>query len=324
MDELLSALKAAAEPTRLRLLALCARADLTVTELVKLLGQSQPRLSRHLKLLADAGLLDRLQEGAFAYWRLAQRGHGAPIARQLIEALPADDPVLAADSGRLDELRRTRADRAELYFRDVAASWDGIRSMHVDEAEVEQALLKLVPQRKVRDLLDLGTGTGRMLQLLAPRAEHATGVDRSREMLAIARARLDEVGLRHCVVRQADMARLPFDDASFDLIVCHMALHYAEAPPEIVAEAARVLRPGGTLLLIDFAPHDRDVLQREHAHRWLGFDPVSLARWCRDAGLHPLPPATLAGGELTVTVLRADRRAELTFSDDARELRVGH
>jgi ubiquinone/menaquinone biosynthesis C-methylase UbiE/DNA-binding MarR family transcriptional regulator len=324
MDQLLSALKAAAEPTRLRLLALCARADLTVTELVKLLGQSQPRLSRHLKLLAEAGLLDRLQEGAFAYWRLAPRGAGAALARQLVEALPADDPTLAADRGRLDELRRTRADRAERYFQDVAARWDGIRSLHVDEGEVENALLQLTPQKPVRDLLDLGTGTGRMLQLLAGRAEHAVGVDRSREMLAIARARLDEAGLRHCVVRQADMGRLPFEDASFDLIVCHMALHYAHVPSEIVAEAARVLRPGGTLLLIDFAPHDRENLAREHAHRWLGFDPATLARWCREAGLHPLPPATLAGGELTVTVLRADRRAQLNFADTARELRVGH
>jgi DNA-binding transcriptional ArsR family regulator len=213
MDFLLTALKAAAEPTRLRLLALCAHGELTVSELTQILGQSQPRVSRHLKLLCDAGLLDRFREGTWAFYRRAERGPCAELARTLIDAIPADDPTLALDLERLDAIKRSRAEAAAAYFRENAARWHEMRSLHVPERDVEAALTQLLPAEGIRDLLDLGTGTGRMLELFGPRVERALGVDLSREMLAVARANLERAGLRNCQVRQADMYQLPLPSA---------------------------------------------------------------------------------------------------------------
>src|SRR5471032_3332068 len=199
MESVLAGLRAAAEPTRLRLLALCARTELTVSELTAILGQSQPRVSRHLKLLCEAGLLDRL--------------------------VPDDDPIVALDRERLDQIKRARAESAAAYFRANAAQWGTIRSLYVDESEVERALLDLIPAGETRELLDIGTGTGRMLEILAPRAEHAVGVDTSREMLTIARVNLERAGMRNCSIRRGDMYQLPLAGASFDTVVIHQVLH---------------------------------------------------------------------------------------------------
>src|SRR5690349_3123904 len=251
MDTLLTALKAAAEATRLRLLALCAQGELTVSELTQILGQSQPRVSRHLKLLCDAGLLARFREGTWAFYRLAETGAGAALARTLVEAIPADDPVLALDRERLEAIKRGRAEQAATYFRENAARWHEIRSLHVPERDVEAALVGLMPPGRVRDLLDVGTGTGRMLELFGPRVARALGIDSSREMLAVARANLERAGLRHCQVRQADMYQVPLPAGSFDVVIVHQVLHYAESPAGVLAEAARLLRPGGRLLVVD-------------------------------------------------------------------------
>lgn len=307
MDALLTSLKAAAEETRLRMLALCAHGELTVSDLVQILGQSQPRVSRHLKLLCEAGLLDRFREGAFAFFRLAESGRGAALARVLVDAIPAADAALALDLERLETIKRQRAEAAAAYFRDNAGRWDEIRSLHVPEREVEAALLALLQGAPIGDLLDIGAGTGRILELLGPLAGRAVGVDQSREMLTIARAKLEQAGLRHCQVRQADMYQLPFPSASMDCAIIHQVLHFAESPADVVAEAARTLRPGGRLVAVDFAPHLLESLREQHAHRRLGFADEEIALWCRQAGLVAAPPLHLPGDPLTVTIWSAAR-----------------
>jgi SAM-dependent methyltransferase len=323
MDQLLAGLRAAAEPTRLRLLALCARAELTVTELTQILGQSQPRVSRHLKLLCEAGLLERFREGAWAFYRLAQRGQTAPLADHLVALLPTDDPGLALDLDRLEGVKRSRAAAASEYFRANAGEWNRIRAMHVDETEVERAVLAAAGIEgagaesggpgEIADHLDIGTGTGRLLELIGPRAKHALGIDLSREMLAVARANLERAGLSHCSVRQADMYQLPIGSHGFDLVTIHQVLHYLEDPASAIAEAARVLAPGGRLIVVDFAPHTLEDLRERHAHRRLGFRDAEVLDWFRAAGLTPRPPTHLAGQPLTVSVWSADRVGEPTL-----------
>jgi len=309
MQVLLGALKAAAEPTRLRLLALCAHADLTVSDLTQILGQSQPRISRHLKLLSEAGLLDRMREGNWVYYRLAGRGTGAELGRSLVDAVPEDDAQINLDLARLEDIKRARAAKAEGYFRRNAARWDEIRALYVAEEKVEQVFLDLLSGTRVGELIDIGTGTGRILELLAPRAQHALGLDLSREMLAVARAKLDKAGLRNCELRQGDMYQLPLPPRSVDAVTVHQVLHFSETPAAAIAEAARVLKPGGRLLVADFAAHELEALRDTHAHRWLGFRDADVHDWFLAAGLQPGVPVTLPGDPLTVVVWPADRPA---------------
>lgn len=305
MHQLLDSLKAAAEPTRLRVLALCALGELSVTELTQILGQSQPRVSRHLKLLCDAGMLERHREGNWVFHRIARTGPGAALARALTALLPVGDPELGRDLKHLEAIRQQRAAAAAAYFGHNADKWDEIRSLHVDEAEVERLLLDLLPPTPVGDLLDIGTGTGRILELLGPRVAHGVGIDQSREMLAVARDKLGRARLGNCAVRQADMYRLPFEQGSMDLVTIHQVLHFAEQPAAVVAEAARVLQPRGRLLVVDFARHDLEYLRTEHAHRRLGFTEEEIMGWCRDQGLMPAPPVVLRGSPLAVTIWSA-------------------
>jgi ubiquinone/menaquinone biosynthesis C-methylase UbiE len=309
MDDLLAALRAVAEPTRLRLVVLCARGELTVSELTQILGQSQPRVSRHLKLLCDAGLLDRFREGSWVFYRLSQSTTASALARQLVAACGEADPTIALDLQRLGAIKQQRADLASAYFRENAAQWHRIRSLYVDEREVEAALVDIIAAADPRDLLDIGTGTGRMLEILAPRVEHALGIDQSREMLSVARVNLEQVGLVNGRVRRDDMYQLTLPDGSFDAVVIHQVLHYADRPAAVIAEAARVLRPRGILVLVDFAPHALEFLRDEHAHRRLGFGDVEIAQWCRAAGLDLAPSRTLPGDPLTVVIWTAHRRA---------------
>lgn len=295
---LLDALRAAAEPTRLRLLGILAESELTVTEITQVLGQSQPRVSRHLRLLCDAGLLDRVPEGSWVFYRLADHR----IAHTFITLLGTDDPTLAADRARLATVQRTRQDAADHYFQEHAHEWNDIRSLHVAEEEVEHVLQALVGTDPVGDLLDIGTGTGRMLSLLGPRASRAIGIDRSHEMLACARAALANPEFRHVQVRHGDMYHLALPPRSMDLVVLHQVLHFADEPIAVLREIARVLRPGGRLLLVDFAPHDQEVLRDQHAHRRLGFSTDDIAHWCGAAGLQMREAVRLAGSPLTVVI----------------------
>lgn len=296
MQAVLAALRAIAEPTRLRILALCGQGEWCVSDLVEILGQSQPRLSRHLKLLCEAGVLDRYPEGANVQFRLSPRHPGLGLVEAALTQLAPDDSVLAADRRRAAARRADRARVASEAFRRLGADWDETAALGLDATAIEAALLALLPaDGSLGRLLDIGSGTGRLLELLAPRIEAGTGVDLSREMLAIARARLAERGLTHCSVRHADMARLPFEDASFDLVTVQMVLHYADDVDAVLAEASRTLAPGGRLLLVDLARHgDRDLAQR-HAHRSLGFEAQPLAERLARLGLELDEPVLVPG-----------------------------
>lgn len=302
MESLLSAMKAAAEPTRLRVLALCAQADLTVSDLVQILGQSQPRLSRHLKLLAEAGLLDRNREGSWVYFRLAHDGPAAALARTLVEALPPGDATVLRDRRRLHELQNERARRAEDYFRQVADQWDELRALYVHDDEVERQLAELIAEEPVVNLLDIGTGTGRILEVLSDKVTHAVGIDLSPDMLMLARSKLERARLRNCVVRKGDMHHLPLAEASFDAVTIHQVLHYAERPGRAIQEAARVLRPGGRLFIVDFQAHELEHLRGEHEHRWLGFEEDKMSDWLTAAGLKPEDCRHLRGEALTICI----------------------
>jgi ArsR family transcriptional regulator len=294
METLLASLRAAAEPTRLRLLALAGRGAFCVMDFTEILGQSQPRLSRHLKLLCDCGLLDRVREGSNVWFALP-RGEDGALARDLIGRLPPDDAVLEADRRQAARVLAERARIASESFREKGADWDEMRALDLPAQAVEDALLSLVPEDSGASLLDIGTGTGRILELLAPRVRLALGVDASRSMLALARSRLAGPDFAHCGVRLADMYRLPLATGSYDIVVMQMVLHHAEDPGLVLAEAARVLRAGGRLLLIDLAEHDRRDLTERLAHRWPGFSDDAIQALCGALALTPGAPLTIAG-----------------------------
>lgn len=280
MDTLLRALKASAESTRLRILLALAQSELTVTELVNLLGQSQPRVSRHLKLMVEAGLLDRYQEGAWVFHRITDRHPQRALAETLIENVDHSDDTLIQDQTRLKAIKQANADRAARYFSQHAGDWDRLREYTGSADEIESALLDALPQTSFEQMVDMGTGTGRLLELFAPYIRQGIGFDLSHEMLNVARARLDAPELAHCQVRQADIRQLPSSDASADLVSIHQVLHYLDDPASVIGEAARILAPHGHLFIIDFAKHDDESLRTEHAHRRLGFDDQEITDWC--------------------------------------------
>lgn len=306
LEQTLAALNAAGEETRLRLLALLAQSEITVTEVVAILGQSQPRVSRHLKLLVEAGLVERRREGAWAFFRLSPDAGAGALARDIVQWLEPGDGVLAEDQARLAEVRHARAENAARYFAAHAAEWDDIRSLHVPEAQVEDAIRAAIGDARVRNFLDLGAGTGRMLELFAPQAERAIGVDLSSAMLAVARGRLEETGLRNVQLRQGDIYALPIERNSIDLAIMHQVLHYLDDPARALREAARVLAPGGRLLVVDFAPHVEEALRDKQAHRRLGFSDAEIAGLLAQAGLETLVHRDLVpekdGAKLTVSL----------------------
>lgn len=315
MEQLLAGLRAAGEPTRLRLLALLARGELTVTELTQILRQSQPRVSRHLKLLCEAGLLERFREGSWVFYRLAGTGQVGELAEVLSGLIPQEDIVIARDLERLEAVRAARAEKAAAYFRANSGEWNRIRSLYVPEDKVEEAMVELGAREGLGLVADLGTGTGRMLELFGPMARTGLGIDLSPEMLALARAQLDRPELQHCSVRQGDLYDLPLQDESADLVTLHMVLHYLDDPAASIAEAARVLKPGGRLLIADFAPHELDYLRESHAHRRLGFAENEVAGWLAEAGLkagvtRTLPPEGGEDAKLTVRIWVADKNGK--------------
>jgi ubiquinone/menaquinone biosynthesis C-methylase UbiE len=287
-EALNAALKAAGEATRLRILALLAEAELTVSDLTEILRQSQPRISRHLRLLAEAGLVDRFREGSWAFFRIGERSGEAEIAPALIARLDPTDPTIARDRERLISVRAVRAAAAQAYFSRHAAEWDRLRKLHVTDEAVEAAIADALGAAPFRSLLDLGTGTGRMLELFGPEIERGLGLDLSLDMLLLARDRLERAGLKNCSVRQGDLYDLPLADDSFDVVILHQVLHFLDDGGRAIREAARTLRPGGRLLVVDFAPHELEFLREQHAHRRLGFPPETVTQWMTAASLEPV------------------------------------
>ena len=300
-------LRALADPTRLRIVRLLAHMELAVGELAQVLGQSQPRVSRHLRLLTEAGLTERLPEGSWVFYRLAHDGGGGRLVEALLHLLPKDEARLDRDHQRLAVVRARRTKAAAAYFRQNASHWDELSSLYIDEAEIERVLLSLLGRSSIDDLLDIGTGTGRILSLLGPRVERGVGIDNSPAMLTIARAKLTLAGLRNCHVRYGDMYDLPWPGGSFDAVTIHHVLHFAERPAIVIAESARMLRAGGRLVIVDFAPHDLEALRSEHAHRRLGFANGEIAGWLVEAGLKPARLRHLRGRALTVSIWSAIR-----------------
>jgi ArsR family transcriptional regulator len=312
MKDALAIFRALADPTRLRIVALLRVMELSVGELAQVLGQSQPRVSRHVKILADAGLTDRRREGSWVFLALGDARRVAPVFGA-IDAWNqgAGQSDVSGDLARLDAVRAERSIAAERYFEGHAAEWDAIRSLHVAEAEVEAAIGRALGEGPIGRLVDVGTGTGRMLELLGPRAESAIGIDRSPEMLRFARAKLSSrADMAKAELRQGDMYALPLQDRTADVVVLHLVLHYAQQPAAAVAEAARLLGPGGRLLIADFAPHEREELRDQAAHARLGFSDQQMAEWFGAAGLASARNEALAGGELTVKLWLGERPAE--------------
>ena len=293
-SHIIDALRAAGEPTRLRILALLRRGDLAVGELVQILNQSQPRLSHHLKALANAGIVERLPEGAWVFYRAATIGWAHRFLDSIFAELDTESGDFQRDAYELSKVRSARAANAEAYFESVADEWDSIRTLHFQNEAIEDALLTAAGPGPFDRIVDLGTGTGRMLALFSPRTREAEGLDLSHKMLTVARANLARAGITNAKVRQGDVSATPFDQDSADLVIIHQVLHYVEDTAAVLAEAARILRPGGRLLIVDFAPHDLDFLRREHGHHRLGIRNEDLHDWAHKAGLTLQAPQQLA------------------------------
>jgi ubiquinone/menaquinone biosynthesis C-methylase UbiE len=283
--------------------------ELSVGELAQVLGQSQPRVSRHLKILADAGVLERRKEGSWVFLTLGDAEQVEPLFDLIDEwADAATRSLFASDAARTESIRAERAEAASRHFAGIAQVWDQIRSLHVADSEVELAIDNALGKRPLGRLVDIGTGTGRMIELFGPRSANAIGIDRSSEMLRLARVKLEAAGIQSSL-RQGDMYALPLADQSADSVIIHQVLHYAHSPASAIAEAARVLAPGGTLLVVDFAAHEREELRERDAHIRLGFEDEVMAGWFGAAGLEVDEVRHLEGGELTVTLWRGTKAA---------------
>lgn len=320
MTELLDIFRALADPTRLRIVALLREMELAIGELAVVLEQSQPRVSRHVRILADAGIVERRREGSWVFLRIVEAGAVSEIIARA-EAWPfsaREALVIAHDGRRLAAVRTERVAAAERYFAEHAAEWDAIRSRHVAESEVEAAMLAMIAGRRLGHLLDIGTGTGRMAEIFAPTVRRITALDRSPDMLRIARAKLADQPVPIDLV-QGDFLNLPVEDASIDSIVIHQALHFAHEPDRVIAEAGRVLRGGGHLLVVDFAPHEDEELRALAAHARLGFSDAQIRGWFASAGLLLETTQTLEGGELAVKLWLGRRRSDEDQPPIARE-----
>lgn len=311
MDHLLSYLRASGESTRLRILGLLGQGELTVSELVEILGQSQPRVSRHLRLLVEANLLSRFREGTWVFYRLSDHGPARKFIDQLLPLIMKNPGDLDRDLEKLKYMRFERAELASKYFQDNAQQWDSIRSLYVPEKLVEEALISKSGDHKNGSILDIGTGTGRILEVFSPYAKRCVGIDLSKEMLAVARKTLSEKGFSNCDLRVGDMYTLPVEAASKDLILFHQVLHYADEPLQAIREASRCLNDQGAILIADFAPHQLEFLRDDHAHRRLGFSDEEVTTWARSTGLSMMDVQLFSGDQLDVKIwqLQKEKRS---------------
>ena len=309
--------RALADPTRLRIMRLLGSMELAVGEVAQVLGQSQPRVSRHIGILCDAGLAERRREGSWVFLRTgANSGEAPPLSRAVAELLVEAEAVDAQfaeecrqDRRKLAEIREHRESEALAYFSDHAEDWDELRRMHSSDEAVEAALARALEARPLGRLLDIGTGTGRMAELFAERAERIVALDKSLAMLRVARAKLQHLPAERVELVQGDFGSLPFAADSFDTVLFHQVLHFAQAPATVLAEAARVTRPDGRVAIVDFAAHQREELRDRHAHARLGFEDSALAGMLDAAGFEPTAPIALEDGELVVKIWIAQRRA---------------
>lgn len=313
LDQIVAALRAAGETSRLRALALLGHGELAVGELAQVLGQSQPRVSRHMRLLTESGLAERAPEGAWVFYRLAAEGSsGRAMVDELLKTLDPSDPVLVEDGRRLAAVRTARADAAQSYFAENAEDWDRLRSLHLPEANIESAMREAAGEGPFGLMIDVGVGSGRMLAVFADRVRRAEGFDTSRQMLSVARATLASLPEGRAAVRLGDVYAPPFAAGSADLVTVHQVLHFLPDPGRAVAQAAALLKPGGRLMIADFAPHGHEFLREQHAHRRLGFSDEEIMRWCAAAGLPEVKTVTLAPQDgraeaLTVKIWVADK-----------------
>jgi len=308
LHDMVGILNAMSSDTRLRILSLLSEGDLTVSDLTMILCQSQPRVSRHLKLLSDAHLISRHQEGAWAYFHLEEESPARDLLCLTLSQLSMKDNLLEADRRHLSEVRQKRQQKAAAYFSAHAGEWDSLRRLYVDETRIEQALLRLIGNAKIETMLDIGTGTASMIKLFAPIVNRAIGIDNNHAMLAVARANLEQHNIAHAQLRVGEAASLPFEARSFDLITLHQILHFLENPQTAIEEAARVLRQGGRLILVDFAPHAYEFLAEQHAHVRLGFSDAAIERWLQKSALtlddvqNIAPPPAEQDKKLTVKI----------------------
>ena len=321
LDRSVAFLRAAGEHTRLRLIALLCKSDLTVSDLTEILGQSQPRISRHLRLLVEAGLAERYQEGAWAYFRSSDQGVAGRFNRFIVDQVDVEDNLFTRDGERLEAVRAKRLERAAIYFDKNAASWDSLRSLHASEEQVEEAMIAMIGERQFNTMLDLGTGTGRVLELFAPLCERATGLDGSHDMLSYARVNLEKAGINNVQIRHGEIYQLPTPRNSYDLVTIHQVLHFLDDPALAIHEAARALAPSGTMLIVDFAPHDLDFLREKSAHQRLGFSHEQMREWLEASELEVIEirdvaPQKSETNNLTVTLWLA-RDQRILMADDA-------
>ncbi|MEM9168716.1 MAG: metalloregulator ArsR/SmtB family transcription factor [Pseudomonadota bacterium] len=312
LDSSLNIFRAVGEETRLRVLALLSRGELTVTELTQILGQSQPRVSRHLKILADAGVVERHREGSWIFYCMRRPKPGAePVIQAVASALEplnaSSDRLIARDRERFEQNRRDREAAAAAYFERNAADWDAVRRLHLPDDDIEREMRALLGDAPVGLFVDVGTGAGRMLEAFADLFDEGVGFDVSRDMLAVARANLERAGVANAQVRQGDLFAPPTDVGPADVVCVHQVMHFLAEPGAAVGEIAKLLRPGGRLLISDFAPHDLEYLRDDHAHRRLGFDDAEVRGWCENAGLTlanavTLSPPSPQGRMLTVKI----------------------
>jgi ArsR family transcriptional regulator len=308
LNSLLNVLKAAGEETRIRILALFKGGELTVTELATIMRQSQPRISRHLRLLCEAGLLERHREGTWIFYRLADLGEQADLVKSIMNYIPYQDQILQHDQKRLEEVKKTRDLKAASYFQENAANWDKIRSLYVPERQVEDYLLEITNNLEIETLLDVGTGTGRMLKLFSPHTKQGIGIDLSHEMLGVARSHLENNAITNMQIRHGDMYDLALMDGSMDLVLFHQVLHFADDPLAAIRETARILRPDGIVIVIDFLPHKNEKLREEHAHRRLGFSEEEINEWCRITDLKITTTKVMRGKELDLFIWVATKK----------------
>ncbi len=327
---MLSIFRALADPSRLRIMLLLQQMELAVGEIALVLGQSQPRVSRHVRILDEAGLAERRKEGSWVFLRPNLELHGAgaedAMARLLSSAGAGHDEIALQareDIARLQDVRAQREVQAAAYFAAHAGNWDAIRSLYVAEAHVEAALTDMLGSESLGHLLDVGTGTGRMVELFAPQIVKATAVDNSPEMLRLARAKLQHLEQGQVKLVQGDFNDLPLESASYDTILLHQVLHYAQNPERVIAETGRVAASEGRIVIVDFAPHDMEELRTKDAHARLGFSDHQIEKLLRGGGFALDQSRELSGGKLTVKIW-IGTRSRFSLTPHGRSITQSH